>query len=408
MLLFLRDLHHGDLEQAVCAYYRSGASIAALLRAVLRWKFGDAARVTSLLDFASGYGRVTRFLLDEVPSQAVCVADILPQAVEFQKRVFEVRGVVSAVEPKQLEISGRFAAVLVTSLFTHLPESRFGPWLAALLELVAPGGMLAFSTHDLALLPAEQRPATGYYFQADSEIPELGEEYGSTWVDESFVRNALASAVPAMSATRLARAVCNYQDLWVVVSESDESFAGLQPPLEPIFTLEQCQITTHELRLSGWIGFLRRTPARLEVVLDGILLDEVPLNRPRPDVEAALGPESSAAGWEVRTPLPPTADVHNSILLLRVREERGGLHPVWVGRLLGAALTAHGLREQWMQEALHRASCDIADQSQQLAALGAQFAELHARISSMEASRFWKLRNAWFWLKRAVRLTDER
>ena len=35
-------------------------------------------------------------------------------------------------------------------------------------------------------------------------------------------------------------------------------------------------------------------------------------------------------------------------------------------------------------------------------------AESRARIQAMEASRFWKLRNAWFAVKRGVGLTEER
>jgi hypothetical protein len=36
-----------------------------------------------------------------------------------------------------------------------------------------------------------------------------------------------------------------------------------------------------------------------------------------------------------------------------------------------------------------------------------EIAELRARIAAMEASRFWKLRNAWFRVKRGLGLTRE-
>src|SRR5829696_6637436 len=52
----------GDRERAIFQYFQSGASIADSMDQVLRWRFGNTGRIGKLLDFASGYGRVTRFL----------------------------------------------------------------------------------------------------------------------------------------------------------------------------------------------------------------------------------------------------------------------------------------------------------------------------------------------------------
>src|SRR5262249_37122594 len=74
MLGFLVDSFEGDRDRALFEYFRSGASIADSLGQVLRWRFGSLERVGKLLDFASGYGRVTRFLVRGVPSERVWVA----------------------------------------------------------------------------------------------------------------------------------------------------------------------------------------------------------------------------------------------------------------------------------------------------------------------------------------------
>jgi hypothetical protein len=403
MLAFLRDLHGGDAEQALCAYYRSGASIAAVLLQVLRWRFGEAARVPALLDFASGYGRVTRFLLGEVPAAAVTVADVLPGAVAFQRRTFGVRAAPSSPRPEELGVHGPFGAIFVTSLFTHLPEGRFVPWLAALLARLAPGGVLAFSTHDVQLLPPEQRGSGGFVFQPHSEIATLAvEDYGSTWVDEPFVRSALAASGKRCSAVRLPRALCNYQDLWVVTA--DEPAAELVLQAEPEVVVERCEIQTGVVVLAGWAHARHGSVERVEAALDGNLVAAAALEQERPDVAAVMGTTASRCGWGMRVPLPSGSSAREAVLLLRAIDGAGGRHVVWVGRALMAALEARSLEARWAQAALHVTRNEAAAHR---AWAEHEIDTLRSTIAAMRASRFWKLRDAWFGLKRALRLTDE-
>jgi len=405
MLGFLRDVHGGDGEHALGRYFLSGASIARVLLQVLRWRFGDAAAVPSLLDFASGYGRVTRFLLDAVPASAIIAVDLLPAARAFQQRVLGVRALASSAAPESLALPGRYAAILVTSLFTHLPEARFAPWLHALLGRLEPGGLLVFSTHDLSLLPAEQRPSAGCCFQPVSEIAALAEEdYGSTWVDEPFVRAALAASGAPGSAIRLPRALCGYQDLWVVVPEPGETFASLSLQTEPEVVVEACDVTGGELTLRGWAHGRYGGISRIEVALDGALVGSAPVDGERDDVAAVLGPTARRCGWIVRSPFPAAASPVDSVLLLRAVDARGARHVVWAGRPVTAALAARGLQAREAEAALHNVRCERAAER---AATGQEIADLRATVARMRASGFWKLRDAWFAIKRALRLTDE-
>ncbi|HEY0781324.1 MAG TPA: class I SAM-dependent methyltransferase, partial [Thermoanaerobaculia bacterium] len=116
MLAFLLASHDGDRERALYTYFRSGWSIADALGQVLAWRFGGAAKVGRLLDFASGCGRVTRFLLEAVPAERVWVSDVLPGAVEFQRRQLGVHAFPSTVQPEDFRSPERFDAILVTSL----------------------------------------------------------------------------------------------------------------------------------------------------------------------------------------------------------------------------------------------------------------------------------------------------
>src|SRR5688572_25560687 len=79
MLGFLVAGLEGDRERALLGYFRSGLSIADGLLQVLRWRFGDLGRIGKVLDFASGYGRITRFLVRPpggIPAERLAVADV--------------------------------------------------------------------------------------------------------------------------------------------------------------------------------------------------------------------------------------------------------------------------------------------------------------------------------------------
>jgi SAM-dependent methyltransferase len=415
MLEFLRSLHDDDPGQALCTYYRSGREIADLLLQVLRWRFGASLPERAVLDFASGWGRVTRFLVPELAAGRLTVSDVLPDAVAFQRRAFGVDGVVSAIRPEDLSLAGTFDAILVTSLFTHLPEARFRDWLATLWRRLRPGGVLLFSTHDSALHPAAERRGRPFLFEAASESRSLSrEDYGTTWVGEPFVRATLADVCPGASAVRLPLALCNFQDLWVVAPESDAGFAGLAVQSEPELMVDRSVVEDGELVLRGWALARHGGVAAGEVVADGEVLARAPVDSPRPDVAAAYGARFGAPGWSSRCRLPGAASREGSrgaTIALRVVDAAGAAHVLRVGTLdsLLAALRREQVRG--LESDVHALHRELAAVRQELTAVrqetGAELARRRARIAAMEASRFWKLRNAWFAVKRALRLTDE-
>jgi len=408
MLGFLVGSCAGDRERALYAYFQSGASIAGVMAQVLAWRFGEAGRVGRLLDFASGYGRVTRFLLRLLPAERIWVADVYAAGVSFQQRRFGVHGMVSTVRPEDFAAAagaGSFDAILVTSLFTHLPEERFVAWLRVLMGLLAPGGVLAFSVHDRCLLPAGvELPAAGLLFREISESASLaGSDYGSTWVSEEFVRGAFREALRGLagdggargSLHRLERGLCNFQDLYVAVPEADADFSGLAFRGEPYLFVERCALTGPDrLELSGWAGVLGcGSLAAVEAFLDGQLLARLPIDGSRPEVAAMLGdPRLERSGWGGACRLPEGASRAGSVLRLRVIDDRGGVHPEAAATLEAALHDSTKLEVTVLERELRQAAEDAARQAREAAALA-------ARIAAMEASRFWKLRNQWFRVK---------
>lgn len=401
MLGFLVGGMEGDRDKALFAYFRSGLSIADGLLQVLRWRFPDGPG--KVLDFASGYGRITRFLVREIPPERLWVSDVYEGGVRFQEERFGVRGVVSTVRPEDLDLGGTFDAILVTSLFTHLPEERFLAWLRVLLGRLEPGGVLAFSTHDPGLLvPCPAMPESGLLFQEISESGSLDTgDYGSTWVTEAFVRGAIARVAPSASVHRLERGLCNYQDLYLAVLEPGVDFSGLRYTGEPRLSLEHCGILgSDRLEMSGWaVG------RSVEVTLDGRLLAELPVAHPRPDVAAMLGePRHLHSGWGGAFALPPGTSRGSSVLVIRIRDGQGGSHPLRAGTVESLLLESARNDVSVLHRELRAAGERLAEVQ---AWADAEIGGLRARIAAMESSRFWKMRNAWFRLKRGVGLTRE-
>jgi len=404
MLSFLVQAGDGDRERALYAYFQSGASIAAAMAQVLGWRFGEPGRTGKLLDFASGYGRVTRFLVRLLPAERIWVSDVYAAGVSFQQRRFGVHGIVSSVRPEEFAaaVGGAvFDAILVTSLFTHLPEERFVAWLRVLMSLLAPGGVLAFSVHDRGLLPPGQAlPPGGLLFQEISESGSLaGADYGSTWVSEEFVRGALGRALDGAAAPgslrRLARGLCNFQDLYVAVPEAGADFSALAFRGEPQLYVERCALAGPDLLdLRGWAGILGSGDlAAVEVLLDGELLARLPIDGARPDVAALLGdPRLERSGWGGACRLPQGASRSAAVLRMRVVDDRGVAHPEAAATLEAALHDATRLQVTVAQRELHQAAARAER-------LELQVAALEARLAAMEASRFWKLRNQWFRVK---------
>ncbi len=408
MLGFLAAAQAGDRERGLCQYFRSGASIADSLGQVLRWRFGETGRPVRVLDFASGYGRITRFLVREIPPERVWVADVYAEGVRFQEERFGVHGLVSTVRPEDFSCGERFDAILVTSLFTHLPEERFVAWLRVLLGLLEPGGMLAFSAHSPAVLPpGVEMPEGGFLFQETSESGSLDtSDYGSTWVTEGFVRAALEKAAGAgASLHRIDRGLCNFQDLYLAVPEPGVDFSSLCFHGEPHLFLESARLEPGRLDLAGWAAVLSGEVREVEAVLDGKRLAAAPVDEPRPDVARYLGGERFLrTGWLLSCALPEGTSRSASVLVLLAVDARGVRHPVWIGSLDAALLDSARNEAVRFGRELRHAEAVLAEERRRAAA---EAEALRARIAAMEASRFWKLRNAWFRFKKRVGLIED-
>ncbi|MGF1492789.1 MAG: class I SAM-dependent methyltransferase [Microcoleaceae cyanobacterium] len=245
-------------ERAYVRYYFNGRRIFDALKQVVDWYFQGFENIEKFFDFASGYGRLTRFLTQEIPPEKIWVADILAPAIRFQTEQFQVNGIVSQSDPSQPLTSHQFDCILTCSFFSHMPEETFIGWMKTLYECLSPQGILLFSVHDRELLPEHLKiQSAEILFAPASESRSLpGQEYGTTYVGEAFVRQVVQTVSQGKAECyRISRAICRYQDLYLVTSDPKRDLSSLRFSHHPQGQLEKfCLTPTGELHLQGWVS----------------------------------------------------------------------------------------------------------------------------------------------------------
>lgn len=422
MLHFFQYVQGYRLEQAVSMYMESGRRIWSALRQVVTWRFGSPAWGGNFLDFASGYGRVTRHIVAEVPKERVWISDIYAEGVAFQQQAFGVHGLVSTAAPDQFSCDVGFDCILVSSLFTHLPEARFLGWLQRLGSLLKPGGVLLFSVHDMSLRLRQGKPGSpgGIDFEEISESGSLDtQEYGSAWVTEDFVRSAVRRAIGPFPVLRIPRGLASFQDLYAVVKDETldpaTAFSTLKIEREADGFLEHTSLVgRRSLRLSAWMAdrITGRPPQEVRVRIDGALVATSREIQPRPQIgQMFVHDPMDVVGWQTTVELPEDIRTESARLSIHPVSTEGEELALFSGPIAWACLRSAQLDAVLLLDEIGRRQGaheeELASQRSALAEGEARNAELAHRVAAMEASRFWKARNVWFKLKRAAGLTQE-
>jgi SAM-dependent methyltransferase len=246
---------YASRQTAALLYLATGRQIFRAVEDAVAWRFGGFDAVRSFLDFASGYGRTTRYLVRALAREKVTVAEIDAGAVKFQEETFRVRGVVSGARPEDFRVEGPFDAILAVSFFSHLPAARFEAWLRRLYDELAPGGMLIFSVHGMDLLPGlEMDRASGIVFLPVSETTRLdGVEYGTSYVTLEFVRT-VADRVTGEKGRLIGCpfGLGGFQDVYVLVRPPFAAGPDLRLARSPWGALDGSAIENGAARAEGW------------------------------------------------------------------------------------------------------------------------------------------------------------
>ena len=396
MLDFALQIFDYDRDRALTSYFQNALEQFQLVKHIAGWR----GRIGRMLDFASGYGRLTRLLVHERLADEVTVSDILEGGMEFQAQQFGVRTILSTTDPQRFRAPEKYDLIFVASLFTHLPEATFLAWLRRLAELLTPDGLLIFSVHDELLAPAPFEGGIQFESRSESRVLDVN-DYGSTWVTEDYVRAQVAAIDPRFACIRMRRALAEWQDVYVV---SPSAIPNPQPRRVPKGFVDRMDSTAEGVRIEGWATAVHERADRIEVRLGVRLGDRVVATTrdfaPRPDVAAFVGAETATdSGFGIVIPHHEIRSFRYEVVTVSAYTRAGEERILFLGTL--DSLKGHTAHEKAkaLEQALAAQSQELATTRHDLAAARHRASELEAVIAAMKQSRFWKARDAWFALK---------
>ena len=213
-------------EEAVRYYFYDGANSAKKLNNLVFSELGMSRTAeTSLLEFASGYGCVTRHLTSQLAPLTIVSCDIHQAACTFIESVIGVRTILSATAPEDLGVdSDSFDIVFALSFFSHMPDRTWGRWLKSLFDKVKPGGYLIFTTHGMTTWANIGKPTisdNGIWFAPSSEQKDLDvADYGCTIVTPEYVKRVIVNSLHQDFLLMIEADWWGHQDLYVVKKQN--------------------------------------------------------------------------------------------------------------------------------------------------------------------------------------------
>ena len=193
-LMFAFHVYHHifDVNEALRSYYKVGVQAAKNLSEIVK---KHNLKSTRMLDFGSGYGRVTRFLPQFLPKAEITISEVKSRALEFQKEALGFPGILHTQETSSFPVQ-KFDLILCLSVFTHLPNNSFEAWIDRLVDALTPGGALIFTYNQVNESNAVFRHVaasedTLFSFVADSLNDT--KDYGNTHVSNVYLENLLQS-----------------------------------------------------------------------------------------------------------------------------------------------------------------------------------------------------------------------
>lgn len=210
-------------DSAVSYYFTDGLKSANKLKKILE-RFPVASQKRSMLEFACGYGCVSRHIVNVMPDLELTNCDIHSEAIEFlAANIPGAKQLQSATKPEDFNPGRGYDYVFALSFFSHMPRNTWSRWLRQLYAAVNPGGYLLFTTqgegsrqyHGEPVIPED-----GFWYSAQSEQVDLDvNDYGQTIVTPSFVVPEIAKIETARLVGLDLRGWWEHQDLYIIRKE---------------------------------------------------------------------------------------------------------------------------------------------------------------------------------------------
>lgn len=217
----VRSVFPSDHTQAIRKYFEGGESCAGQFADLVKQ---HAPGAKSILEFASGYGRVARYAKLTMPEIEWTSSDIHPEAVRFLEEKIGISAFASSHKPEEWRTDKKYDVVFALSFFSHMPDQTFAGWISSLLDSVGTGGLLIFTTHGAESLRMMKKggmdaefDSKGYYWHPHSDQLDLSaSEYGTSAVSFQYVFNALSGIAPAELVRFQEAFWWKHQDLYVL------------------------------------------------------------------------------------------------------------------------------------------------------------------------------------------------
>ncbi len=213
-----------DSQDSAIRYYFNDGKRSAEKLADLVKRFPTTSATPRLLEFASGYGCVSRHLVKAMPQVEITSCDIHAEAMAFlNSHVPDTLQLQSQHRPENFQVAPEYDYVFALSFFSHMPRTTWSSWLRQLFAAVKPGGYLMFTTQGETSGQYHgnpEIPKDGFWFTAQSEQADLNvEEYGQTIVTPTFVVPEIASIENAKLCGLDLHEWWSHQDLYIVRKE---------------------------------------------------------------------------------------------------------------------------------------------------------------------------------------------
>ena len=210
-------------DSAVSYYFHDGKKSAYNVKRLLD-RYQVQTPRPSLLEFASGYGCVSRHMLNAMPNLDLTSCDIHAEAIEFLRaNIPGSSQLQSKHKPEDFNPDRKYDYVFALSFFSHMPRRTWPIWLQQLFAAVKSGGYLMFTTQGETSRQYHGNPTIpedGFWFSEESEQRDLDlNEYGQTIVTPTYAVSEIAKIADARLIGLDLHGWWEHQDLYVVRKE---------------------------------------------------------------------------------------------------------------------------------------------------------------------------------------------
>jgi len=177
-------------------YFHSGWLMTSRMETFLR-QINRPPEERTLLDFACGYGRLTRYFARTFKS--VTCSDLEQSMLDFNRKHHGCDGFRSQLDPEAVEWPAtKFDVVFSFSLFTHLPPESWATWFWSLFDTVKTDGLFIITTRPVSMA-ARGKEVIGsgdlitYTLRNETRGRIPLENYGSTTLRTKFIDDVVYS-----------------------------------------------------------------------------------------------------------------------------------------------------------------------------------------------------------------------